>query len=54
MSQWNNQISFKDITSEFDENKTIEKIKIAFKKDEEEKIKLFMKYLIYLKNEKTY
>ena len=40
MSQWNNQISFKDITNEFDENKTIEKIKIAFKKDEEEKDKI--------------
>ena len=39
MSQWYNQISFKDITNEFDENKTIEKIKIAFKKDEEEKDK---------------
>ena len=40
MSQWNNQISFKDITNEFDENKTIEKIKISFKKDEEEKDKI--------------
>ena len=40
MSQWNNQISFKDITNEFEENKTIEKIKIAFKKDEDEKDKI--------------
>ena len=40
MSQWNNHISFKDITNEFDENKTIEKIKILFKKDEEENDKI--------------
>ena len=40
MSQWNNQLFFKDITNEFDENKTIEKIKIEFKKDEEEKDKI--------------
>ena len=40
MSQWNNQISFKDITNEFDANKTIEKIKILFKKDEEENDKI--------------
>ena len=38
MSQWNNQISFKDIANEFDENKTVEKIKIAFKIDEKDKI----------------
>ena len=49
MSQWNNQKSFKDITNEFDENKTVEKIKIAFKKMKKKKIKLFMKYLIYIK-----
>ena len=40
MSQWNNQISFKDITNEFEDNKTVEKIKIAFKKDEDEKDKI--------------
>ena len=43
MSQWNNQISFKDITNECEEdkiNETIEKIKILFKKDEEEKDKI--------------
>jgi len=43
MSQWNNQISFQDITNECEEdkmNKTIEKIKISFKKDEDEKDKI--------------
>ena len=40
ISQWNNKISFKDITNEYDENKTIEKIKITLKKDEEEKDKI--------------
>ena len=45
MSQWYNQISLKDMTYEFDENKTI--VKIEMKK---KKIKLFMKYLLYLKN----
>ena len=40
ISQWNNQISFKNKKNEFEENKTIEKIKIAFKKDEDEKDKI--------------
>ena len=43
MSQWYNQISFQDITNECEEdkiNKTIEKIKILFKKDEEENDKI--------------
>ena len=30
MSQWNNQITFKDITNEFDENKTVETKKNSF------------------------
>ena len=35
ISQWNNQLSFKNKKNEFEENKTIKKIKIAFKKDED-------------------
>ena len=37
MSQWNNQISFQDITNECEVdilNKTLEKVKLVFKKDE--------------------
>ena len=49
MSQWNNQISLKDITNEFDENKSVEKIKQLLKKMKKKKIKLFMKYLIFIK-----
>ena len=43
MSQWNNQISFQDITNDCKEdklNKTLEKVKIIFKKDEEENDKI--------------
>ena len=43
MSQWNNQISFQDITNDCEEdklNKTLEKVKIILKKDEEENDKI--------------
>ena len=52
ISQWNNQISFQDITNDCEEdklNKTLEKVKIILKKMKKKTIKLFMKYQIYTK-----